>query len=132
MISEIFTRGFISTIAWAGGLIFRSVIGRLVVAAAVFFLGVVVTFYAIFFGAMLWFVIGRYGILPPKRRGERSEALALAALVILLTAITFVQGASTLRAAAIAALASMGAMLWHRRKYALQLARRRLPGAAVP
>lgn len=131
MISELFTRGFISTVAWAVGSIFRSIIGRLVVAAVALFFGVIVTLYAVFFGAMLWFIIGRYGIVRPKQRDGRSEAPALAAFVVLLTAIAFAQGASALHAAAIAALASMGAMLWYRRKYAFQLVRRRVARSNV-
>jgi hypothetical protein len=126
VISELFTRGFISTVAWAIGLIFRSIIGRLLIAVVALFLGFVVTLYAVFFGVMLWFVVGRWGIVRPRQRGGRPECLALAALVMTLTAIAFAQGASWFHGAVIGALASMGAMLWYRRKYAFHLARGRL------
>lgn len=65
MISELFTRGFISTVAWAIGLIFRSIIGRLVIAVAALFLGFVVTLYA------LWGKAETTG----RTRGERRKVL---------------------------------------------------------
>jgi hypothetical protein len=128
--AESFVRGFVAAISWSVGFLTRALLLRAVVAALVLFFGVVVTLYALWFGVMLWFITGRFGIAREVAKKEHVERISIVLLVLSLVAVLLLQRNSPLHAATVGALAALGAALWLRRAEALRLSRERM-GAGV-
>lgn len=109
--------------AWALRLIASTLVARLAVAAIVLYLAAILTFYALWIGTMLWFVVGRFGIVRNPRRKRRAALATAAAASSGLACWCAVQGSSPVRCVAVAMTALMGAFVWFNKHAVLTAAR---------
>jgi hypothetical protein len=103
-----------------------TIIGRLIIAVIVLYLAFVITLYALWIGAMLWFVTGKYGIVRNTTRKPTANRLTAGSAIAALAFYCAAHGFSFAHCTAIALLSSSGAMLWFNRTTALAAARHEL------
>jgi hypothetical protein len=109
--------------AWALRSVANTLLARLAVAAAVLYLAAIIAFYALWIGAMLWFVVGRFGVVRDQRRKPIAARVTAASACLGLAAYCGVQGSSFTRCTIIAVMASTGALVWFNRHAVFTTAR---------
>lgn len=124
---RLFVYGFIAALGWAVGFLARVIFIRVAVALIVLVLGVIVMLYALWIGAMLWFITGRLGIARGVAKRDILEQAIAGLLPVSLAVVSLAGGRSLANAFVILILASCGALLWQRRREALRLGHARLP-----
>jgi hypothetical protein len=119
----------VRTVAWACRYLSRLFIPRLLVAIAVIAIAMTVTVYALWVGAMLWFVTGRFGIVKSGPRRRPAELLVALLAIASLLALCANEGRPATNVAFIGVFAVSGAILWFQRQIVLKAFRSELSAA---
>lgn len=109
----------VRAVAWAFRCLARRLIPRLLVATGILLIAITVTLYALWFGAMLWFVTGRFGIVKNSARKHQAELLVSFSSIVALLAYCATEGRPAANVAVIAVFAISGATVWLHRQVAL-------------
>jgi hypothetical protein len=121
--------GGVRALIWACGYLSRLLLARAVVAFAIIVASLTIATYALWIGAILWMVTGRFGIFRPQRWRFHVEAgVALLAIGGLL-GLCALEGRHPANLAVIASCAVVGAVVWFEREAALRSLRAELGGS---
>jgi hypothetical protein len=117
--------------AWAARFAATTIVGRLIVAVILLYLAFVITLYALWIGAMLWLVTGRFGIVRNSTRKPIANRLTACSAIAALALYCALHGFSFAHYTAISLLSTSGAVLWFHRTTALSAARRELTTESI-
>lgn len=111
---------------WACRYLPRLFLARPIVALLIIAASLTIAAYALWIGAILWLVTGRFGIVQTQRGRPQIEAAVAAIAIAALIALCASGGRSPLNLAVIAACALGGAAVWFERHATLEALRTEL------
>lgn len=116
----------VRALGWACRYLVRSVVARPIIAIVVIAAALTISVYALWIGAILWLVTGRFGIVrAPRRRREVELAVAAVAIAALIVDCAS-SGRSPVNLAVIASCALAGTIVWIERRATLRALRAEL------
>jgi hypothetical protein len=119
-------RDGVRALGWACRYLPRLVLARPIIALLVIAASLTIAVYALWIGAILWLVTGRFGIVKLQRRRPQMEATVAALAIAALIAQCASGGRSPLNLAVITICALGGALVWFERHATLEALRTEL------
>ena len=119
-------RDGVRALGWACRYLPRLILARPIIALLVIAASLTIAVYALWIGAILWLITGRFGIVRRQHRRRQIEATVVAISIAALIAECASGGRSPLNLTVIGTSALAGAVVWFERRTALEALRAEL------